>query len=275
MSLLISTNVFDKVEDWAKIHDLIKAVKYDDKGIEIFPLWDQEGFEELLEKNEEYLKGMKITFHGAYYGVEPSAPKNTKEYYKSIAQNKKTIDWCNRLNGKFVVHHHNNRKIPTEEREQIIKNSDVQLKELTDYASKNSVALFIENVGVNSNGNNLWTDDEFIEMSLSIPNPILIDVGHANANKWDIEKIIVALKDKIIAYHLHNNYGIYDSHNRIREGSFDFEKFIRLYKLFTPDKDLTLEYSDRYKDEIDYIAQDAEWLIDNLNRCDRSAAILY
>lgn len=262
--MLISTNIFSKVEDWSKIYDLIKTikdVKYNDKGIEIFPLWDQEGFEELLEKNEKYLKNMKITFHGAYYGVEPSAPKNTEEYSKSIFQNKKTIDWCNRLNGKFVVHHHNNRKVPTEEREQIIKNSNIQLKELTDYANANSVILCVENAGINSYGNNLWTEDEFIEMALSIPNPVLIDVGHANANSWNIEKIITVLKGKIIAYHLHNNDGISDSHDRIREGSFDFEKFARLYKLFTPDKDLVLEYSDRYKDRIDYIAKDAEWLI--------------
>lgn len=264
MSILISTNVFNKVEDWSKIYDLIKAVKYNDKGIEIFPLWDQKGFEELLEKNEEYLKDMKITFHGAYYGIEPSAPKNTEEYYRSIVQNKKTINWCNRLNGKFVVHHHNNKRVSEGEKEQIIKNSDVQLKELTDYANKNSVILCVENAGVNSNENNLWTEDEFIEMSLSIPNPILIDVGHANANSWNIEKIIVALKEKIIAYHLHNNDGMHDSHNGIREGSFDFEKFIKLYKTFTPNKDLILEYSDRYKDRIDYIARDAEWLIDNL-----------
>lgn len=57
---------------------------------------------------------------------------------------------------------------------------------------------------------------------------------------------------------------MHDSHNGIREGSFDFEKFIKLYKTFTPNKDLILEYSDRYKDRIDYIARDAEWLINSL-----------
>ncbi len=143
----------------------------------------------------------------------------------------------------------------------IKKNSNIQLKELTDYANANSVILCVENAGINSYGNNLWTEDEFIEMVLSMPNPVLIDIGHANANSWNIEKIITVLKGKIIAYHLHNNDGISDSHDRIREGSFDFEKFARLYKLFTPDKDLVLEYSDRYKDRIDYIAKDAEWLI--------------
>ncbi|WP_213975437.1 sugar phosphate isomerase/epimerase family protein [Tepidanaerobacter acetatoxydans] len=260
MSIFISTNIYNKVEDWVKIYELMERIEYKDKGIEIFPLWDQQGFEELLEKNEEYLKHFNITFHGAYYGVEPSAAKGTDEYRKSIYQNRKTIEWCRRLNGKFVVHHQNNKIIFSEEKKQVIKDSNVQLKELTDYARLYSVALCIENAGISASGNNLWSDDEFIQMALSIPNPILIDVGHVNANRWNIERIIQTLKNKIIAYHIHNNDGRTDCHDRIKKGSFDMEKFIALYNKFTPNQDLIIEYSSKYKDSAEEIAQDIKWL---------------
>lgn len=78
----------------------------------------------------------------------------------------------------------------------------MQIKLITAYSNLCSVILCVENVGVSALGNNLWHQAEFIEMALRIPNPILVNVGRVNANDWNIEEIIRALKDKIIAYHL-------------------------------------------------------------------------
>ncbi len=38
------------------------------------------------------------------------------------------------------------------------------------------------------------------------------------------------------------------------------EKFIALYNKFTPNQDLIIEYSSKYKDSAEEIAQDIKWL---------------
>ena len=76
-----------------------------------------------------------------------------------------------------------------------------------------------------------------------VPNPVLIDIGHAHANGWDLRHVMEALQDKIISYHVHNNDGVHDCHQRIYNGTLDFNDFLYDVRELTPKADLVLEYA--------------------------------
>ena len=90
---------------------------------------------------------------------------------------------------------------------------------------------------------------------------MLIDIGHAHANGWNLSETIESLKDQIEAYHIHNNDGIHDSHNRILEGSLDFEQFVLDYKKFTPDADIVVEYSRASSNDDEGIQEDLSYIL--------------
>ena len=95
-----------------------------------------------------------------------------------------------------------------------------------------------------------------------MPNPVLIDIGHAYCNGWDLERVISALKDKIIAYHVHNNDGKDDQHKRMHDGTLDFDRFIEWYKKNTPHAEIVLEYYIPDKKDLAGIEKDIEELLE-------------
>ena len=62
-----------------------------------------------------------------------------------------------------------------------------------------------------------------------------------------LEGCLPDLKDQILADHLHNNDGVHDSHQRIHNGSLDFDRFLDLRNDLAVrtgiDTDLVLEYA--------------------------------
>ncbi len=62
------------------------------------------------------------------------------------------------------------------------------------------VQILIENVGTDINGNKLLDQEEFTDLCIQKGFDVLIDIGHAHANSWDIRRLI---------HDLHNNDGIY------------------------------------------------------------------
>ena len=100
-------------------------------------------------------------------------------------------------------------------------------------------------------------------MAKSIDNTILIDIGHAFANGWNLERVIKELKDKIVSYHLHNNNGINDSHDLITNGKLNMDEFMKLYKEYTPKADLVIEYGAHCANATNNIVEDIIWCIKN------------
>ena len=86
-------------------------------------------------------------------------------------------------------------------------------------------------------------------------------MGHANANGWDLRKVMEELKDRIQAYHLHNNDGIHDGHQRIHNGTLDFEKFLNDCEELTPGVDFVMEYSVEVADDVEGIKKDIKELL--------------
>lgn len=259
MNIYVSTNLYtpDKLY---KIFSLMDKIDNKNIGIEIFPEWQNGQFIDTIRNNIDKLKKYSISLHGPYYGTEHSKKKGTMGYEISKEYFVSTFELSQQLNGKHIVYHHNNCCIDNEDREEIIKNSSENLIELNKMAESYEQKIVVENAGVIYLNNMLFNEEQFIHMAKSIDNKILIDIGHAFANKWDLDNVMSQLKHKISSYHIHNNNGVEDNHNRIRNGKLNIEEFFESYKKHTPNADLILEYSKNSAEDVDGIIDDVKYV---------------
>ena len=237
MNIIVSTNAMIK-SGLEPLKELLQLDK--DFGIELFPNEKNKEYQEELFKIAKQ-ENRYLTYHGPYFDIEHSAPKGTKEYEYSMSVIKEVLPKLKELNIKSLVFHHSNKVI--ENKEQMINTSTENLKDIQKMANEYSVEILVENAGVDAKRNSLFNEEEFINICKSYSGNVLIDVGHVNANQWNINNIIESLSDKIVAYHLHNNDGYHDGHDRVQDGTFDLDNFFDLYHKHTPDADLILEYN--------------------------------
>ena len=104
------------------------------------------------------------------------------------------------------------------------------------------VRLLTENAGMRAEGTQLLDQQEFTDLCRSRKMPVLIDVGHANANGWDLKTLISDLADLIGGFHLHNNDGTRDQHGRLREGTLDIASLVSLIQRAAPNVPRVIEY---------------------------------
>lgn len=72
----------------------------------------------------------------------------------------------------------------------------------------------------------------------------LIDVGHANLQRWDMDQALRQLGPRIRAYHINDNLGDFDSHLHAWEGIFGWGPFFAGYVKYTPNAALVCEYNE-------------------------------
>ena len=85
-----------------------------------------------------------------------------------------------------------------------------------------------EKVGFTLAAENIHAHTHFEKTVNTIKSPnckILFDIGHANCFTRDGFNVFTKYKDRIIATHLHNNFGEADDHNPLSAGTIDFQKF--------------------------------------------------
>ncbi|AOT71480.1 sugar phosphate isomerase/epimerase family protein [Geosporobacter ferrireducens] len=255
MNIYISTNLYP-ANELEQIFQLMERIQDEAVGIELFPEWHDSRFADTLSKNLDRFKAYPSALHGPYYYTEHAKKKGCTEYETAKAYFIKTLELAKELNSKYIVYHHNNCPVNPENRDEILKNSVENLLELDALAKDYHVAIVVENAGVLSRGNMLFDESQFIELAKNMDNRILIDIGHAFANNWNLDYVISALKDKIVSYHLHNNDGVEDHHNRIRDGKFNINDFFESYKKYTPKADLVIEYGKGCREDMEGILKD-------------------
>ena len=128
------------------------------------------------------------------------------------------------------------------EKETMLKNALENYKELQEMFASFDCAIYVENTGTIEQHNMLLDQAEFTDLCRREKFDVLIDIGHANANGWDLEKLICSLAGQIKAYHLHNNDGRRDLHNRILDGTLPFQSIMGTILSKTPNAELIIEY---------------------------------
>ena len=257
--LSISTNLY-KTEDLPAIFTLLEQMHRNDIGIELFPAWQTPAFAAFLHEYGSLLARQPLSLHGPYVDTEHSAPEGTKEYVRSMAYFEKTLALSQKLQARYIVYHHNNCRVSPENRRAMLAASMCNLAALRCRAAAFQAQIVIENAGVHQRGNVLFEEEAFVQMAQAVPEKILVDIGHAHANGWDLERLICRLAGKITAYHVHNNNGFEDQHNRISDGTLDMERFLAIYHRYTPAADLVLEYGPQCAADTVGILDDVETL---------------
>ena len=254
--IAVSTNMYLDAR-FPEVFKILDAVDYP-LGIELFPCSTMRILKKYC-RSIWILQQYPLSFHGPYYKTEHSAPEGTEIYRRTMDYFEKTMSYEEILQPKYVVYHFNN--CPIHQREAMIENGRKHLRALSQ---RYKTPLVIENTGVASAKNVLFDENQFIAICREEKNPVLIDLGHANANHWNIEKVITTLQDKIIAYHLHSNDGFHDNHDRIFQNTPSIPKFLELYRRYTPEADLILEYSPDYAGKEELVISDIVRLIASL-----------
>ncbi len=270
MSILISTAMYHS-DNFKNILHFIE--RYNGKvGAEIFPRFDEKGFEQALRECVPALKQVDITIHEPYFEVEHTADFESAAYRKTIYRLSSMIKYGSVMGCEYIVYHHNNCAVAPEDREKLIKTSQDNLYEVSQLLLPYNIAVAVENAGTLSKGTMLLSQEEYISLVLESPCLAVIDIGHINANGWDMERVITALKHKITAYHIHNNHGKYDEHNRIFDGTLDFNRFMELYMKHTPGAKLVLEYSAELADKEEDICRDIDYITEIISNADKALA---
>ncbi len=257
--IYISTNLY-KPDQLGQIFDLMEKIGGRSAGIELFPEWQSETFCRELKRHVDRLARYPVSLHGPYYLTEHSAAAGTPDYERAMDYFRRTLALSQLLNSSYVVFHHNNCRVEPKKRRSMIATATENLAWLRCEAALCGAKLVVENAGVRARGNMLFDEMEFIEMAAADPDAILLDVGHAHANGWDLRRVIKTLAGKIIAYHLHNNDGREDQHNRIHDGTLDLEKVLACCREYTPQADFVIEYGKQCAGDTDGIVADAKYL---------------
>lgn len=253
--IYISTNMF-KPENTLKVFNITKSIDFE-IGIELFFMSYYYGYIKLIKDNLEEFKKYKITFHEDYnlteHSEDPTSKKSirTEKYYTNM------LEIAKELNPKYIVYHYNNKKVDNRE-----KMLEITRKNLDYFSNISKYPLLIENVGIAQRENFLLNEEEFIEECLKRKEDVLIDIGHANANSWNLENVLSKLQNKIKSYHIHTNDGIHDEHCSIfdKKKTPDIINFLKLYKKYTPNADLVIEYLDQYDSQIELVIDDIKRL---------------
>ena len=211
------------------------------ENMEFFLEFDDTNQTEKVDYILDNINFKNISFHGPYRYFNVDCDKHTWEENKR--KYIKAMQYTKEKNGKFIVLHTNEEIKENSLKDEIEKNID----ELIEEGKRIGVDLLIENVGVGKNM--LYSESEFIDLAERKDYKILLDIGHLFANKWNLEKVLTALKDRIIAYHLHNNDGEQDLHTSLFNGIFKGEEILKIIEMRTPDSTLVLEYSAKTKKE--------------------------
>lgn len=256
MNLLIDTCVLPRSKlETAQIYRDRFGLKI---GFEFLPMFDLLIFEANLKKNLDIFSEGTLFFHEPVWGVEHTAPKGSMEYKKSMYHILMTKKYAEILHPSDMVYHLNNCRVRAEIKDEMLRTSLESLDEMRNLFS--GVRFLVENTGTDADGCMLLDQGEFTDLCRDQKFDVLIDVGHANANSWDIYKLIMDLKDQIRGVHLHNNDGVHDLHNRLREGNIDFGRLLPFIRETVPEANWVIEYT-RPEYHGQPLIEDIDWVL--------------
>ena len=209
-------------------------------GFELLMMFDLPDWESNLRQNIPFFSQGPLIFHEPVWGVEHTAPRGSSAWEEGMYHLRLTQKYAEILRPSDMVYHLNNCRVPEGQRDRLLKTSLENLEEMRDMFA--GVRILVENTGVFSDGTCLLDQAEFTDLCRDRRWDVLVDVGHANANGWDLYRLVSDLRDRIRGFHLHNNDGMHDQHNRLREGTVDFSRLLPFLAETTPSAFRVIEY---------------------------------
>lgn len=225
--------------DFAKLKELPLEI-----GIEIFYEWSGRRYYEYALRDMRRASSGKFSIHAPFQYIDFSAPCDEGELFDYLME---PFDMYHRFGASgYVIHTDAPTKQPYSAHEAGERRRRVEdrLCRFDAIARREGVNLLVENLCVGAAGHHLFSEAQYLQLLLDHPQlDVLIDVGHAHAQRFDLKNILGALGTRIKAYHLHDNDGLRDSHLPLFKGSFPWQDFARCVNAHTPDADMVLEYA--------------------------------
>lgn len=236
--------------------DMVKPF-YGKVGIEFFIHTFSPHYMEQMAHIKTWTKDLHLAFHGPFCFVEATSSPGTREYENFTQAYDQAFSLIRPFGPCHLVFHSNECFVRPEEKNKLQAQCLSNIEMLIPRAKSFGVTLLLENLALPSKGTPLFDMEEYISLFDRFPlADCLIDVGHLNVAGWDMETVIRRLAGRIKGYHLHDNDGTNDSHQRIGCGTIDYSRFFELYRTYTPHGDLTLEYGSNPLVTVDDIRRD-------------------
>ena len=226
-------------------------------GFELLMMFDMPDFEENLKANLDLFAGGPLLFHEPVWGLEHAAPRGSPIREEGLRHLRLTKKYAEILHPRAMVFHLNNGLVPPGQKDRMLICALEDLEEMQEMFPRTT--LLVENTGIRRDGTQLLDQAEFTDLCRDRRLPVLVDVGHANANGWNPEQLIRSLGPQIRGFHLHNNDGVCDLHNRLRDGTLDLASLIPCMDREAPEAARVIEYS-RPAFHGDPLLEDIAWL---------------
>lgn len=249
MTIFVSNLIIGLEKGLDKPKMLLKMVEPfgSEVGIEFFIHTRSELYLKRLKEVKSWIRDLPITLHGPFLSIEASSCPGTEEYANFVNAYGRAFDVASDLKCEYMVFHDHECYVDVLQKEKLQRQCLLNMTMLMEKAENRGIKLLLENLALPSKGEPIFNEQEYIGLAERFPQAeFLIDVGHLNVSGWNMEKVISSLADRIKGYHLHNNDGENDLHRRIGNGTMDYNQFFNLYRKYTPDADITLEYGDNH-----------------------------
>ena len=231
-------------------------------GLEIFldwPQWcDEWQIEEKVKEWQSIYGSFPVSVHATMIeGSDLTASRESRVYELTMAAYHRAIEFAGRLGALHVViHSHGHHTIVTNENRELFQNRVKEaLPLLVHWAEKAGTVIVVENIGSRHEDTLLFEENEYVKLFSEVKGiRSLIDIGHGHLNQWNLVEVIEKLKNEVVSFHVHDNYGEKDEHNSMGNGSVDWGTL--LPKLFSPvhlsslvieyDSEVTADFTQNY-----------------------------
>lgn len=239
--LIVGMNKFEQFADW------IDSVGNPDFGIEFTAFThDAEYWKKLSTKVPQM--HCPMTFHGPYIKIEATSPLDSSEHQWLMESYDKVFALAAANNVRHIVFHYSQLQFDQDQIPEKQRNAYQVMKDLTALARRYHVNCVIENLCRQKKKTHLFTNEEYFRIFKNIPEAVsLIDIGHANVNKLDIEKFLAEYGPRVKGFHVHNNDGISDQHLDYHHGTADIHRIMNWAGKYTTDADVVIEYEPHEK----------------------------
>ncbi|NLU25469.1 MAG: sugar phosphate isomerase/epimerase [Clostridiales bacterium] len=185
-----------------------------------------------------------ISFHGPYIKTEGTAADDSQEQRFLLESYRKVFSLAAQHNVCHVVYHMTQKTFTEGKSPEILRpQAEKNARKILRMGEESGVPVLFENLPCPAERTPLYTNTQYFDFFKRFPTTdSLIDIGHAHMTGLALEPFLKCRGDRIRAYHFHNNDGRRDLHNDIFDGTFDYDAFAPLFRAYTPNANIVLEY---------------------------------
>lgn len=239
--LIVGMSHFSEFADW------IESQRNPEFGIEFTAFTHNSSYWQALSKKVPTMT-CPLTFHGPYVQIEATSDIGSSEHQWLMESYKKVFALAAANQVRHIVFHYSQLQFDKEEIPQKQKNAYHVMRDLTKLANQMGINFVIENLCKQKEKHHLFTNEEYFQIFDNIPDAkSLIDIGHANVNRLDIEKFLAIYGQRVKGFHVHNNDGVSDQHLDYHNGTADIREIMHWIGKYTTDADIVLEYEPHEK----------------------------